>query len=66
MGAVKNKYGSMSRIWLAHRLFIYIDRPEDIEIILNSQICLDKGDAYGFVSDMLGNGLVTLDGIFVL
>lgn len=59
--------GSLGKFWLGNRLIVNIDKPELFEIILNEPTCLDKGESYKYISNGLGNGLVTLKGkAFVL
>lgn len=55
-------YGSLSKIWLGPKLLVYVDTPKDIETILTSQICLDKGNSYKFIQKVIGLGLITLRG----
>lgn len=55
-------YGTTVKFWLGQKLFVYVDKPEDIETILNSQICLDKGASYKFIENIVGMGLITLRG----
>lgn len=53
----------MSKLWFGNRLYIYIVNPEEAKTILQSQFCLNKTDAMGFISDVFGDGLVTSKGI---
>lgn len=52
--------GSPGKFWLGNRLFVYINDAQHIEMILNDPACLDKGDSYDFISDVIGYGLITL------
>lgn len=65
-GKLKKVFGSPGKMWLCHRLFIPISEPDQMEITLNHPNCADKGDSYDFVREVMGNGLVTLDGRFLL
>lgn len=56
--------GSPGKFWLGPRLCININKPEQIEKVLNDPGCLDKGNLYDFVADGLGHGLVTLRGMW--
>lgn len=49
-------------MWMGPNLFLYIEQPEDIETILNSDVCLDKGNSYTFIQKVIGLGLITLRG----
>lgn len=63
-----HKYGSLSRFWLGSKLLVYINSPEDMESLLNSDE-QDKGDVYDNISDLIGgHGLLSLNGknIFIL
>lgn len=62
MNYLHDTYEKPVKFWLGQRLFLYVDSPEDIETILTSQICLDKGASYKFIQNFLGMGLVTLRG----
>lgn len=55
--------GAPGKFWLGNRLFVYINDPAHIEIILNSPACLDKGNSYDFMVETLGDGLVTMKGM---
>lgn len=59
---IQATYGSSAKIWLGQKLFVFVDRPEDIETILTSPVCLDKGASYKFIQNFLGLGLITLRG----
>lgn len=52
-------YGNMSKIWLGNRLIVYVDEPEQVDVVLNSAACLNKGDSYKYIQEFLGNGLIT-------
>lgn len=53
-------YGGPGKFWLANRLFVYINDPAHCEIILNNSDSMDKGASYDFVSEVIGQGLITL------
>lgn len=53
------RYGNMNKLWLGNRLFVYIDNPETTESILNSPMCINKGESYKYIQDFVGDGLVT-------
>ena len=51
------KYESPCAIWLGPEPYIVIDKPEDLQIVLNSPNCLAKADVYNFFH--CANGLFT-------
>lgn len=53
-------YGGPAKFWLANRLFVYINDPAHCDIILNNTDSMDKGASYDFVSEVIGQGLITL------
>ncbi|XP_037030675.1 cytochrome P450 4C1-like [Bradysia coprophila] len=57
-----HKYGPRIRFWLGSKLLVYINSPEDMETLINSNI-QDKGTVYDSVSDLIGgHGLLSLNG----
>lgn len=56
------QYGSLSRFWLGSKFLIYINSPEHMEALINSEI-QDKGNVYDNISDFIGgHGLLSLNG----
>lgn len=53
-------YDTPSRIWYGPYCAIIIDNPRDLQIILNSQKCLDKAEVYKFIG--LRKGLLVSGG----
>nr|XP_018900251.1 PREDICTED: cytochrome P450 4C1-like isoform X2 [Bemisia tabaci] len=53
------EYGSPFKFWLGSKLLVFITKPEDIQIILNSSKTLDKDEVYKFSEAAVGTGLVT-------
>ncbi|EAT35039.1 AAEL012766-PA [Aedes aegypti] len=45
---ITKTYPSPCRAWLGPKLFVFIDNPEDMQVILNSPNCLEKADLYRF------------------
>ncbi|CAO1364516.1 unnamed protein product [Diamesa serratosioi] len=41
-------YGSPCKVWLGPVCFVIIERPEDMQLVLNSQNCIDKSHVYQF------------------
>ncbi|CAG2058227.1 unnamed protein product, partial [Timema podura] len=74
---LRNKYGSIFRLWLGSELFIFVSDPKYVEVsdvpstppehsafktILSSSKLLDKGNNYKFLHRWLGAGLLTSSG----
>nr|ACZ97414.1 cytochrome P450 CYP4G48 [Zygaena filipendulae] len=57
-----DKYGTVIRGWLGSKLIIFLTDPDDIEVILNSQIHIDKASEYRFFKPWLGEGLLISSG----
>jgi len=55
-------FGRIVRGWVGWKLLVVIWNPEDVEVILNSQIHIDKSDEYRFFKPWLGNGLLISTG----
>ncbi|KXJ83621.1 hypothetical protein RP20_CCG003848 [Aedes albopictus] len=45
---ITKTYPSPCRAWLGPKLFVFIDNPEDMQVVLNSPNCLEKADLYRF------------------
>lgn len=58
------RYGNLSQIWVGPRLFVFVDNPAHVEIILNSPECIDKGRSYRFLETVLGSGLISMQSEF--
>ncbi|GLV46747.1 Cytochrome P450 4c3 [Carabus blaptoides fortunei] len=52
-------YSSPSRVWLGNRLFVFISKPQDLEIILNNSKSMEKENLYKFAEAVVGKGLFT-------
>lgn len=48
------------RLWLGPKLYLILNNPEDIQLVLNSNKCINKDDAYVRLEDLYGDG----DGFF--
>nr|CAD7194205.1 unnamed protein product [Timema douglasi] len=59
---LRNKFGSIFRLWLGSELFIFVSDPKYVETILSSSKLLDKGNNYKFLHRWLGAGLLTSSG----
>ncbi|CAH1635308.1 unnamed protein product [Spodoptera littoralis] len=56
------RHGTVIRGWLGSKLIVFLLDPEDIEIILNSQVHIDKAPEYRFFKPWLGEGLLISTG----
>lgn len=56
------KYSNVARVWIGPKLLIILTNPADIEIILNSNVYIQKSDEYRFFKPWLGNGLLISNG----
>lgn len=59
-----NHYGNVVRAWIGSKLLIFLTDPNDVEIILNSQVHIDKATEYKFFKPWLGEGLLISTGKF--
>ncbi|XP_039745735.1 cytochrome P450 4g15-like [Pararge aegeria] len=57
-----NYYGNVVRAWLGSKLLIFLTDPNDVEVILNSQVHIDKATEYKFFEPWLGEGLLISSG----
>ncbi|CAG9792110.1 unnamed protein product [Diatraea saccharalis] len=56
------KYLDIGRIWIGNKLVIFLIKPEDVEVILNSHVHIDKAEEYRFFKPWLGEGLLISTG----
>ncbi|XP_045459539.1 cytochrome P450 4g15-like [Melitaea cinxia] len=57
-----DRYGTVVRGWLGTKLLIFLSDPDDVEVILNSHIHIDKASEYRFFKPWLGEGLLISSG----
>lgn len=62
MQDIVNCYGHVVRGWVGHKLLVGLSDPRDVELILGSQVHIDKSDEYRFFKPWLGNGLLISTG----
>ncbi|RVE48932.1 hypothetical protein evm_006394 [Chilo suppressalis] len=55
-------YLSVARIWVGYKLLVFLAEPDDVEVILNSHVHIDKSDEYRFFKPWLGDGLLISTG----
>lgn len=53
-------YGSPTKIWYGNMLSIYVDKPQQLQVILNSNKCIQKPYLYKFLG--VNYGLIASDG----
>lgn len=56
------EYDQVIKIWLGHKLMVFLMDPRDAEIILSSHVYIDKSSEYRFFKPWLGNGLLISTG----
>lgn len=61
-----NKEYGLVRLWLGPMLNVFICTPEDAEIYYSSPALLDRSEHFKFLEYLLGKGLLTANGEFVL
>ncbi|CAH0628740.1 unnamed protein product [Chrysodeixis includens] len=57
-----DKYGFVIRGWIGSKLVVFLANPEDVEVILNSNVHIDKASDYKFFEPWLGEGLLISTG----
>lgn len=48
------------RFWLGPKFFVLVTRPQDVQVVLTSQHCLNRDDVYDFTRTYAGDGLIAL------
>lgn len=43
---ISREYESPSRAWAGYLCFVIVDKPEDLQLVYNSQNCIDKATPY--------------------
>ncbi|KAI8439032.1 hypothetical protein MSG28_012906 [Choristoneura fumiferana] len=56
------QYGNVIRGWLGSKLIIFLMDADDVEVILNSHVHIDKASEYRFFKPWLGEGLLISSG----
>lgn len=59
---MSEKFGRVVRGWAGWKLIVFLLDPIDAEVILNSQVHIDKSEEYKFFEPWLGNGLLISTG----
>ncbi|XP_050466859.1 cytochrome P450 4g15 [Cataglyphis hispanica] len=56
------EYDQIIRLWMGPKLIVFLMDPRDVEIILSSQVYIDKSVEYRYFEPWLGNGLLISTG----
>lgn len=56
------EFENIVKLWIGPRLVIFLLHPADIEIILSSNVHIDKAPEYRFFKPWLGDGLLISTG----
>lgn len=59
---LSKQYGSIVRGWIGRNLVVFLMHPSDAEVILSSQVHIDKSEEYRFFKPWLGDGLLISTG----
>ncbi|KAL0100473.1 hypothetical protein PUN28_019659 [Cardiocondyla obscurior] len=59
------EYDQIIKLWLGPKLLIFLMDPRDVEIILSSNVYIDKSAEYRFFQPWLGNGLLISTGTYL-
>lgn len=62
MYAKSFQFDNVVRLWVGPRLMVFLFHPDDVEVILSSQVYIDKSKEYKFFEPWLGNGLLISSG----
>lgn len=57
-------FNKVIKVWIGPKLLVFLVDPRDIELVLGSQIYIDKAPEYRFFKPWLGNGLLISTGEF--
>lgn len=58
------EFDQIIRLWLGPKLMVFLMDPRDVEIILSSQVYIDKSSEYRLFEPWLGNGLLISTGAY--
>lgn len=58
------QYGNVVRGWLGPLLFVFLMGAEDVEVILSSDVHIEKSSDYRFFEPWLGEGLLISSGTY--
>lgn len=55
-------FNQVIKVWIGPKLLVFLVDPRDIELVLGSQVYIDKAPEYRFFKPWLGNGLLISTG----
>lgn len=55
-------YKDIAKLWLGPKLIVLLYDPRDVELVLSSQVYIDKSNEYSFFQPWLGEGLLISTG----
>lgn len=55
-------YKDVAKLWLGPKLIVLLYDPRDVELVLSSQVYIDKSYEYSFFQPWLGEGLLISTG----
>lgn len=56
------EYENIVKLWIGPRLLVFLFHPDDVEVILSSQVYIDKSSEYRLFEPWLGDGLLISTG----
>nr|AAO20251.1 cytochrome P450 monooxygenase CYP4G19 [Blattella germanica] len=56
------QFTTIAKVWILHKLVVFIADPRDIELILGNSTHLEKSEEYRFFKPWLGDGLLISSG----
>lgn len=59
---MSEQFNEIIKIWIGPKLTVFLADPRDVEIILSSQVLIDKSSEYEFFKPWLGDGLLISSG----
>ncbi|XP_059621809.1 uncharacterized protein LOC132265248 [Phlebotomus argentipes] len=57
---VKDYPAPLMRYWMGTKMYVFIKKPEDLQVILTTPECLNRDDLYEYTKTLAGNGLLVL------
>lgn len=59
-------FDKVCKLWLGPKLMVLLFDPRDVELVLSSQVYIDKSYEYSFFKPWLGDGLLISTGKFAI
>lgn len=56
------EFDQVIKLWIGPKLVVFLIDPRDVEVILSSNVYIDKSSEYRFFKPWLGNGLLISSG----